>query len=160
MNKFFNVLRKVIVPSAIVLATAIASAQAQTLAYQFRVNIPFDFSVGDKKLPSGQYAVGRATHADDTVVSVVEECGRSNAIRSSLPVLALTAKNKATLVFHRYGDQYFLYQVWPAAGTTGRQFPTSRGEREIQRRLAADAASGTVGKNMRMENVTIEGGLQ
>jgi hypothetical protein len=160
-TKFFNLVRMVLVLCALVLATGVASVHAQTLGYQFKVNIPFDFSVGNKKLPSGQYAVGRATHTDDAVVAVVDEHGRSKAIRTSMPVMTLNAKKKTTLVFHRYGDQYFLYQIWPVAGTTGRQFLTSSTEREIKRRLEADAAAaGKVGKNTQPETVTIDGGLQ
>jgi len=156
-TKLFNLVRMALVLCAIVLATGVASVHAQTLGYQFKVNIPFDFSVGNKKLPSGQYAVGRATHTDDAVMSVVDEHGRSKALRTSLPVMTLNARNKTTLVFHRYGDQYFLYQIWPAAGTTGRQFLTSSTEREIRRRLEADAATGKVGKNTQPETVTIDG---
>jgi hypothetical protein len=159
-TKLFTLLGKVLVPCAIVLATALSSVHAQTLAYQLRADIPFDFTVGNKRLPSGQYAIGRATHLDDAVVSVVGESSRSKAIRSSMPVFTLNAKNKATLVFHRYGDQYFLYQIWPAGGTTGRQFPISSVEREIQRRLAADAASGKVGKNVQLDTVSIIGSMQ
>jgi len=156
-TKLFNLLRMVLVLCAIVLATGVASVHAQTLGYQLKVNIPFDFSVGNKKLPSGQYAIGRATHTDDAVMSVVDERGRSKALRTSMPVITLNARNKTTLVFHRYGDQYFLYQIWPAAGTTGRQFLTSSTEREIRRRLEADAATGKVGKNTQPETVTIDG---
>ena len=36
-------------------------------------------------------------------------------------------------VFHRYGDHYFLVQVWPAGATTGRAIPKSRQELEIER---------------------------
>jgi len=156
-TKLFNVLRNGMVLCAIVLGIAAASVQAQTLTYPFRVDIPFDFSVGDKKLPSGRYAIGRATRADDAVVSVADDRGHPKAIRTAMPVLTLNAKNKATLVFHRYGDQYFLYQVWPATGTTGRQFPASRLEREIRRSVAADAASGKVGKNIQVQTVMIDG---
>jgi hypothetical protein len=36
----------------------------------------------------------------------------------------------ARLVFHRYGDQYFLYQIW-AADDRGGQIPQTRQEHEI-----------------------------
>ena len=160
-NKFFNVVTKFGLLFAIVLATAVVSVQAQSLEYRIRVNIPFDFSIADKKLPAGIYSVGRArVNSDDTILSVLDGDGHAKELRTSIPVLSWNAKNKATLVFHRYGDQYFLYQVWSAGETTGRQFPKSNAEREILRSLAADAASGKVVQKMPAETVTVAGVLQ
>lgn len=156
-----NVVTKTGLLFAIVLATAVISTQAQSLAYRIRVNIPFDFSIADKKLPAGQYSIGRArVNSDDTVLSVLDGNGHSKELYVSIPVSSFSAKNKATLIFHRYGDQYFLYQVWSAGETTGRQFSRSSAEREILRRLAADAASGKVVQKMPVETVTIAGILQ
>ncbi len=64
------------------------------------------------------------------------------------------------LVFRRYGDQYFLFQVWPAASTTGRTLSESRGEREIERNLAANSSAGKMAGNVMVETVSIAGGLQ
>lgn len=72
-------------------------------------------------------------------------------IRSSLPVQVWQAKDKTTLVFHRYGDQYFLYQVWSAGALTGRQFYKSRTEREIERKLA----NPKIPRKATVETVTI-----
>ena len=160
-NNFFNVVTKIGLLSAILLATAVVSTQAQSLAYRITVNVPFDFSIADKKLPAGKYSIGRARlNSDDTILSILDEDGHTKQLRASIPVQTFDAKNKATLVFHRYGDQYFLYQVWSAGETTGRQFPKSSAEREIRRNLAADAASGKVGQNMPVETVTVAGVLQ
>jgi hypothetical protein len=40
---------------------------------------------------------------------------------------------EGVLVFHQYGDEYFLTEIWPAGGQTGRALPKSRAERELQR---------------------------
>ena len=37
------------------------------------------------------------------------------------------------LVFNRYGDRYFLAQVWPPETDQGRLLPTSKEEREFAR---------------------------
>lgn len=155
-----NVLTKIGLLSAMVLATAVTSAQGQSLANRIRANIPFDFSVADKRFPSGKYSVGRARQdSDDTVLSIADVNGRPKAVRSSIPVQMWEVADKAMLVFHRYGDQYFLFQVWPAGESTGRQFYRSRAEREIQRNLAANSSSGNVVMNQ-VETVTIVGVLQ
>jgi hypothetical protein len=70
------------------------------------------------------------------------------------------AKDVATLVFHRYGDQYFLFQVWPAGEQTGRQFFKSKAEREAQRNEAANSLSKGTGSKVAVETVTVVGVLQ
>jgi len=44
---------------------------------------------------------------------------------------ALEASTKTKLIFHRYGDRYFLAQVWIAGNVRGREFPTSKHESEM-----------------------------
>jgi hypothetical protein len=122
-------------------------AQAQSLGYGLRVHIPFDFTVGNKKLPAGLYSISRALSvSDDQVIKISNFDGKANTFRSTIPVTTGKAKNKSTLVFHRYGDQYYLFQIWPAGALTGRVLPTSRGERELQKESESmgDAAKKAV----------------
>jgi len=159
-KQFVNLLTKFGLLSAIVLITTVASAQGQSLAYRIRANIPFDFSIGGKELPSGKYSVGRARqYSDDLVLSLTDVDGRSKAILMSSPTLTWRVNDKPTLIFHRYGDRYFLFQVWPAGETTGRQFSKSRSEREIERNLAENSPVG-MAENMEVETVTIVGVMQ
>jgi hypothetical protein len=157
-RQFLNVLKKVSLLCAILLATVIASAQGQTLGSRVKANIPFDFTIGDKKLPSGKYTLGRARQfSDDVMISVEDQGGRSKVIRTSIPVLARDTTQKPKLVFHRYGDQYFLYQVWPAGATTGRQLPKSRGERDLEEHLGANPSVGNLTAKFSVVTVTITG---
>jgi hypothetical protein len=136
--------------------TSVASTQGQSLAYRIKVEIPFDFSVGDKKLPAGTYSVSRVSQTSgDNVIAITGDDGRSKVIRLSNSAQRLNATDQATLVFHHSGDQYFLFQVWPAGATIGRQFPKSRSEREIRKDLAGNSPK----VNM-VESVTIVGILQ
>ncbi|HVI71315.1 MAG TPA: hypothetical protein VM656_07500 [Pyrinomonadaceae bacterium] len=154
----YNLFTKVALLSAIVVATAFVSTQAQSLAYPITASIPFDFSVADTKLPAGKYSIARAkVSSDNSVLSIFDGDGNPKDIRHSIPVSSFNAKDKSTLIFHRYGDQYFLYQVWSAGETTGRQFLKSRAEREILRSLAA---SGKTARKMPVETVTVAGVLQ
>ena len=160
-TKLYNLMAKAGVLCAVVLATACVSVQAQSLQYRIRVNIPFDFSIANKKLPAGNYSIGRAIqNSDNTVLSILDGSGHTKEARLSIPVLAAEAKNQATLVFHRYGDEYFLYQVWDAGETTGRQFPKSSAEREIQSRFVPTGSSGKVTPKGAVETVTIAGVLE
>jgi hypothetical protein len=159
-TKLYNLMAKAGVLCAIVLATACVSVQAQSLQYRIRVNIPFDFSIANKKLPAGNYSIGRAIqNSDNSVLSILDGRGHTREARLSIPVLAAEAKNQATLVFHRYGDEYFLYQVWTAGETTGRQFLKSSAERALQSQRMTNQSSGKVTPKVTVETVTVAGVL-
>jgi len=151
-----NVITKVSLLLAMLLVTSVASIQGQSLATRIKVNIPFDFSVGERKLPAGTYSISRMSqNSGDIVIAITGDDGRAKAIRLSNSAHRSHASDRATLVFRHYGDQYFLFQVWPAGAMTGRQFPKSRSELEIQRNLARNSSNVET-----VESVTIVGVLQ
>ena len=118
------------------------SAQAQSLQYRLTVDIPFDFTVANKKLPAGKYWVNRAQEASgDKVLQISRTDGSVTVNRFSIPVVTLNPKNEGSLVFHRYGDDYFLSQIWPAGASTGRALPKSNAERDLER----NARENTIG---------------
>lgn len=129
--------------TAAVLAMAIiaagVSAQAQTLQYRLTADIPFEFSMAGQKLPAGKYWISRAHEATgDTVVQIKSIDSDSIATRFSIPVVTFNPKKRGELIFHRYGDQYFLSEVWPAGGGTGRAFIKTHAERELERNARAN----------------------
>jgi len=75
---------------------------------EVRFNVPFDFTVGKVSLPAGSY--------------------------SGLNPGQVSEATK--LIFHRYGDQYFLAQFWNLGSETGYELPRSKAEREIGRHVA------------------------
>src|SRR5690349_1690387 len=134
MNR--TVVKGFITSALLVMAIIVAgvSAQAQSLQYRLTVDIPFDFTVSGQKLPAGKYSVGRAHEASgDSVLQVRSTDGHSTANRFSIPVVTFKTKSRAELVFHRYGDQNFLSEVWPAGGGTGRAFLKTHAERDLER---------------------------
>ena len=119
-----------------IMSAAGTSAKAQSLQYKLTANIPFDFTVADKKFQAGEYTFGRAQQtAGDMVVQVRRTDGHANTHGITIPVIRLTADNKATLIFRRYGEEYFLAEVWPAGANTGRALPKSCGERDVERKV-------------------------
>ena len=118
----------------------VRSAQAQTLAYRVRANIPFDFIVADKTFPAGEYYIYRTReYSGDDVVTVGTTDGRTLALRLTTTVQTLTPKKQGVVIFHRYGNQHFLAQVRVAGSNTGRSFSKSRSERELEREVKSIA---------------------
>ena len=115
---------------ALAFVTAVTSANGQS--QNVRANVPFEFIVGSTSLPSGEYTVASMTSAGDTL--------RIRSADSKASALRLTnvmggKSEHAKLVFHRYGERYFLAEVWD--NESGRQIAPSKQERAIQRELAS-----------------------
>jgi hypothetical protein len=155
-TQLVRLIPKVTLFGAMLLFSSVGSTQAQSLSYRPKFDIPFDFVFGEKKLEAGKYAVGRALHgSDDTMLSITDQDGHAKAILLSNAVIKSRANTRAMLVFHRYGDQYFLVQVWAAGASSGREFPASRLERDVKRQIASNGAAGNVAANAKGQTVII-----
>jgi len=116
-------------------SAAVANGQSDRVAAQ----IPFDFIVADKTLRSGRYEVARATTGGEAMA--IRSADKTEAIRLASPVQAKDGQTQdAKLVFHRYGETYFLSQVWPGGTSQGRQLAKSKQERGMERELGKIAA--------------------
>src|SRR5262245_20403147 len=149
-----QVVRTLLQASFLVVVAAVAgvgSARGQSLSTHVRINIPFDFTVADKKFPAGEYSIGRAlSGSGDTLLQVSSVKENRTTFGLTYGVVTFAPKESDTLTFHQYGDQYCLSEVWPAGGSVGRTFRESRGEREAR----ADLAKNKVATQKRTVSVT------
>ena len=107
------------------LSLAASSLAAQSGAH-IKVTVPFSFVAGAKTLPAGQYEV-KTLQA--SVVTI-----RGTDSEPAMMLLAHSAEAQqmdgvAELKFNRYGDRYFLSQIW-TGNIRGRELPKSQAERE------------------------------
>jgi hypothetical protein len=118
------------------------SAIAQT--QHVRADIPFNFVVGNKTLPAGTYDVRRISSRDDKTLLLQSRDGVSSMMLNSNAAQTLEPSTKTKLVFNRYGNQYFLSQIWVNGEAGGRQLPKCSREKEVARELAQDRTRGRV----------------
>ena len=145
--------------SMFTLCAAVASANAQ-LSIPIRARIPFDFNVGDKQLPAGEYTFSRLSGFSDTKIMSVSSVDASTRVfQSTFEAQVLIPKKDSTLVFHKYGDQYFLEQIFLGGEREGTQIAESRSERTIRRQLAQGQQSNMSGKVMKVETVDVVASL-
>jgi len=114
----------------LLLALTAISVSAQSQRSKI-TNIPFDFIVGEKTLPAGEYTFEPNRRDFDKVWLVQSRDGRTSALFTTMLLRASETQEKAKLVFHKYGDQYFLSQIWTPGDTTGRELFTPRLELEM-----------------------------
>ena len=104
-----------------------------------KVNIPFAFTVGNTTLPAGAYRVRNLT--SEALLIQSEDSKQVTTFQTNHKQAGLKP-GLAKFSFHRYGDRYFLAQVWTP--WEGYEVRRSRAERELTRdqgkRLAQKAA--------------------
>ena len=104
----------------IVLVFTAASLFAQMSSNQqlMKVDIPFAFSVQDYSLPAGEYLVLTVTPERSICIESMD--GKHSAIVHDLPNYTSEPSPNSRLVFRRYGDEYFLTQVWTVGQNVAR----------------------------------------
>jgi len=93
---------------------------------EMRVNVPFAFHNGSQSMPAGVYKV----IIESPFLILLRGDSKSGFVGTN-PV---TGKPAATgkLVFQRYGNQYFLREVWTAQSDTGQKCVKTKLERETE----------------------------
>jgi hypothetical protein len=94
-------------------------AQMRSNQQLMKVNIPFAFGVQDQSLPAGQYLVFTVT--PERSIRIASANGKHSAIVNTLPNYAKEPSSNSRLVFHRYGNEYFLAEVWTAGQDVARK---------------------------------------
>ena len=110
------------------------SAIAQTV--HVSADIPFNFVVGSKTYPAGAYSIGTMSDRDSKVLLLRAADGNTSMAVVSNAAENLTPADKTKLIFNRYGNQYFLSQVWLNGEVRGRQLPKSNREKEVGKAMA------------------------
>ena len=125
------------------LATQVGRAQEPVLA-----NIPFAFTAGEVTLPAGEYRVQKVIEGSAALLIRCTEGSPAIMVMTS-PAEANGPQEKSKLIFHRYGNRYFLAQVWSAGSSRGRELRKSAKEKE----------QGLLAHNGRPDQVTIVASL-
>ena len=115
----------------IVLLFTAVSLFAQTTSSQrlMTVNIPFAFSAEGHDLPAGEYLVLTVTPERSIRIACTD--GKHTAVVNTLPNYANAPSQNSRLVFHRYGNEYFLTQVWTAGQNVARNPLSSKAAMQI-----------------------------
>ncbi len=122
---------------SVVLMLVSATVKAQS-GSKLEIKIPFDFTAGAARLKAGIYRVKRMS---DRTLSIQKTDGTKTAVLNTpLHLRSRDSQAGRRLVFNKYGDQYFLSQVWLEVDNGRQLFPTKAEERAAREfRLAGSA---------------------
>jgi len=114
-------------------ASAAVSTQAQA-AHGLRANVPFDFVVGDKTIPAGEVSVHGVSSAGGGPLAIRNFDQGELAMRAGRPLLAYDNSKQCKLVFTRYGNRYYLAEIW-IPGYKAWEVMKSKEERSLEREM-------------------------
>jgi hypothetical protein len=125
---------------------AVVSVNAQS-AGDVRATIPFSFTVGGQTLPAGEYTFKSGSVTNHGSMKIDGVRTRSHARALTNAVRTLSTQTETRLVFRKYGEQYFLTQIWSEGENQGRQVPESKRERDLRRELASNPNANATAQN-------------
>jgi hypothetical protein len=123
-------LRQVVGFLAALLATS--SAVGQTSRGDTITDIPFAFTVANYTLPPGRYTV---THIGEATLRIFNS-HKQGTVLLTTKVDGRELEKAGKIVFHRYGEAYFLSETWGADSGIGFKVSPSRAEKELIRKRA------------------------
>jgi|HubBroStandDraft_4_1064222.scaffolds.fasta_scaffold81472_3 hypothetical protein len=110
-------------------------ANAQIIG-DMEANIPFQFHVGNTKLPPGKYVIHVLDDSDLTIMEISSADGSTSALFQVQAAQASSAPAKSELIFNKYGDHYFLAQLFDEGNPSGSTVEQSRYEKRISKAAA------------------------
>jgi hypothetical protein len=121
-------MKRIVSAIALLVASTFVTTGAWAQDHQVRATIPFDFTVNGSAAPAGTYTI--SAPSEDVV----------NISSWDQKVHFLTAGNsnwtnrgtKSVLVFHKYGDRYFLSEIRSNNTMMNVYFPTSKAEQNAK----------------------------
>jgi len=108
-----------------------------------KLTIPFEFSAGGKTLGAGEYVI---EPCGELAMMVLGTQGKGSVILVTAPVTSSSQIEKPKLVFHRYGDRYFLAQAWLNFSTQGKEFRIWPEEIKVAREYRQQQVTLVAGK--------------
>jgi hypothetical protein len=126
-TRLTSILGSSVIASALAIGSLASTqvASAQTPSVMAEVTIPFDFQNGSQALPAGTYRISVET---DHLIRL--QGSHAGGFVFTHDASRMSASKKGTVVFDRYGDKYYLHQIWTAGSKDGLECPKSRAEKE------------------------------
>jgi len=93
---------------------------------EIRTTIPFDFTVGAKSFPAGEY---RFQNVRNNIFTIQSVHGHASILADTMPAGDASRSGMALMTFRRYGENYFLAAV--SDGSRSWQLFQSTAEKQL-----------------------------
>jgi hypothetical protein len=85
------------------------------------MNIPFDFSVGQRTLPAGIYTIEPSRRDSRNIWLLQNKAGTDSVLFATNSVWTNRNQEQNRLVFRKYSQRHVLSQIWSAGESSGRE---------------------------------------
>jgi hypothetical protein len=97
-----------------------------------KADIPFAFQANGKLMPAGTY---RFSQENGSIMRLSGSEKHAQAMAVARPDNGTKTATVSKVTFNKYGDHYFLHDVWVAGSTTSYRCTTTKQEKDIIREL-------------------------
>jgi hypothetical protein len=125
-------MKKQIAVAVALFVAVIAAGHCYAQRTVLKADVPFAFQVGNQPMPAGEYVIQRGLAADGSLQLIRRTDSSASVMALTNPVDAQGGKSEPVLVFHKYGNSYFLSEIWTGEAQ-GRQLLKSDREKELSR---------------------------
>ena len=112
------------------MAAAMAAGQCYAQRPTSRADIPFAFQVANQTMPAGEYLIERVSDTHLRAQMIRRTDSSAAAVAVTFAVDAKNGRSEPKLVFHKYGNSYFLSEIWTGRAE-GRHLLVSKREKEL-----------------------------
>jgi len=112
--------------------TIFASKASAQIDGDLDAEIPFQFHVGTRELPAGKYRI----HLDEASLRIMEITSADGSASALFQVQESDAKSapaRSELIFNKYGDNYFLAELYDEGNPSGSELIESRYEKQLSK---------------------------
>ncbi len=119
---------KLFVAAAAIAIFTVSSAYAQQV---LKFDVSFQFQIGKAKLDAGKYEMRQLDSSKFLLRNV--ETGKTGIVVSLAQAGTNESSESEKIVFNRYGNVYFMRQLFVKTGTAGREIGESSAERKLRK---------------------------
>jgi hypothetical protein len=109
-----------------------SKSQAQVIG-NLEADIAFQFQVGNTELPPGKYTIHMLDNSDLTVMEISSADGKKSAVFDVRDDDANAPPADNELVFNKYGNRYFLAELFDESNPHGSAVIESRDEQRMDK---------------------------
>jgi hypothetical protein len=102
-------MKRILATALFVASTFLTAASAVAQDHQVKATVPFNFTVNNSWLPAGTYTISSNSNTPH-ILSIGDRAKRVHILAVGLPD-SRDSEKVGKLVFHRYGNQYFLSEI-------------------------------------------------
>ena len=126
--------KQILAVAAALVFTALAPAQSHAQQIT-QAKVPFAFQAGNTMMPAGEYQIQRALPSTKAVQQIRRTDSSASTFVLTNVVESRDKNTDSKLIFHCYGNECFLSEIWVGSGQ-GLKLMPSRREKEVSRAKA------------------------